>query len=98
MLLKVARPRPARGMMQELAYWDQRHVAVRVPVVIDAEHTVPCLVTLPAVERLAGKQHVEVRECFRVVRSHSEWLARIVREKFAEGRRREIFIDPGDLT
>jgi hypothetical protein len=98
MRFKVARRCPARGMLQELAYWDERHVAVRVPVVIDAEHTVPCLVTLPAVERLAGKQHVEVRECFRVVRSHSEWLEHIVREKFAQGCRREIFIDPSDVT
>jgi len=85
-------------MVQELAYWDQAHEAVRVPVVIDAERTVPCLVTLRAAERLAGKQHIAVRECFRIVRSHSDRLTDIARAKAARGHSGVILIEPGDVT
>ena len=94
---RVVRRRDPPGTLQELAFWDQRLNAVRVPVVVDGDRTVSCLVTRPAMELLAQKAALPVRECFKVLRSHGAIVAALARAKVKEGAVGEVVIEPLDI-
>ena len=94
---RVVRRRDPPGTLQELAFWDQGLNAVRVPVVVDVDRTVSCLVTRPAMELLAQKAALPVRECFKVLRSHSATIAALARAKVEQGAVGEVVIEPLDI-
>jgi hypothetical protein len=93
---------PTRTMIVELAYWDERHDGVRVPVVLDV-HQNPrsCVVTRGAAQALSSMAKLTPRECFRVTRRHMREISLIARRKVAADitePRAPVLIDQSDVV
>ena len=93
---------PTRTMIVELAYWDERHDGVRVPLVLDV-HQNPrsCVVTRGAAQALSSMTKLTPRECFGVTHRHMREISAIARRKVAADMiepRASVLIDQSDVV
>jgi hypothetical protein len=88
-------------MMVDLAYWDERHDGVRVPVVLDAQDARACIITRRAAQELSSAKKLTARECFGVTRKHMGEVCKIARNKVvheAIAVRTVVLIDKDDVV
>jgi hypothetical protein len=88
-------------MIVELAYWDERHDGVRVPVVLEPLSARTCVITRSAAEELSSAAKLTARECFGVTRRHMREVQAILRSKIAGGAmdaRTALLIDKDDVV
>jgi len=78
------RAEPTRALIVELAYWDERHDGVRVPMVLEAHQNAKiCVITRSAAQELSSAVKLTARECFGVTRQHMGEVYSIARRKVA---------------
>jgi hypothetical protein len=81
----MAHARRSPGVMRELAYWDERREAVRVPIVFENWRTVSCALTRGAAQALSLRPILGVRECFGVLRRCADEIVSIAHTKVRAG-------------
>jgi len=91
-----------RTMMVELAYWDERHDGVCIPMMLEAQQNAKtCVITRRAAQELSSAVKLTARECFGVTRQHMREIYTIARKKIASRAleaRRAILIDSDDIV
>ena len=88
-------------MITELAYWDEQHGGVRVPVVLEHDQDArACVVTRGAAQTLSSNPKLTPRECFGVTYRHMREVSAIARKKVAAygiDPRTTVLIDKCDV-
>ena len=91
-----------RTMMVELAYWDERHDGVCVPMMLEAQQNAKtCVITRRAAQELSSAVKLTARECFGVTRQHMREVYSIAQRKNAARAleaRIAVLIDRDDVV